>query len=398
MRVRWVFLTAFAVLEVTASGAAVQCPDHLQFLKAKCALWQADVLPKSIPAAKGNTFADDEPAAVLGMKVFYDNRFSRSGSGVACVSCHDPEHAFTENKATSHTIREIARNAPDLINAAWYTQSHFWDGKVDNLWSAPLFTFEQEDEMGSTRLRVVHTLASIYKMRYEKIFGPMPDFSDLKRFPASGKPGTPEFDSMSAQDQAQIDQVYANLGKALEAYIRKLAAGRAPFDDFINGSVGSLSPDARRGMVAFTKYACDSCHSGATFTDESFHDLGYPTKARDPKDPARAGGIEFAKRWPFTANSRFAEPKAAEAATVSSTANRGDLAGFRTPTLRNVAATSPYGHDGQFQSLEAVIDAHVQVLPKREPIAAQDKRDIVQFLHALSGLPPQRPWNYWPGG
>jgi len=83
---------------------------------------------------------------------------------------------------------------------------------------------------------------------------------------------------------------------------------------------------------------------------------------------------------------------------VSSTANRGDLAGFRTPTLRNVAATSPYGHDGQFQSLEAVIDAHVQVLPKREPIAAQDKRDIVQFLHALSGLPPQRPWNYWPGG
>ncbi|HTD72654.1 MAG TPA: cytochrome c peroxidase [Steroidobacteraceae bacterium] len=397
-RRRWALLAALSALEVTASGAALQCPEHLQFLKSKCAQWQSDVLPKAIPPARGNAFADDEPAAALGMKVFYDNRFSQSGSGVACVNCHDPEHAFAERKATSHTIREVARNAPDLINAAWYTQSHFWDGKVDNLWSAPLFTLEQDDEMGSTRLSVVHTLASIYRMRYEKIFGPMPDFSDLKRFPASGKPGTPEFDSMSAEDKAQVDQVYVKLGKALEAYIRKLAAGRAPFDDFINGSTGLLSADAQRGMVAFTKYACDTCHSGPTFTDEAFHNLGYPTKPREPKDLARAGGVKFVSHWQFSSSSKFADTQPAGVTTASLTTSSGELAGFRTPTLRNVTSTSPYGHDGQFETLEEVIDAHRQALPGHAPLAAQDKHDIVEFLRSLTGRPPQRPWNYWPGG
>src|SRR5262249_4951117 len=151
---------------------------------------------------------------------------------------------FAERKPRSHTLREIARNAPDLINAARYTRSHFWDGKVDTLWSAPLFTFEQGDEMGSSRLHVAHTLAAIYKVRYEKVFGPLPDLSDTKRFPAEGKPGVRQFDAMSEQDKRLVNQVYANVGKALEAYIRKLAAGRSPFDDFMNGAVKALGSDA----------------------------------------------------------------------------------------------------------------------------------------------------------
>jgi cytochrome c peroxidase len=396
MRRCWIVLAAFAALEVTSSRAATQCPDHLQFLKSKCTQWQSQVLPKELPVARGNAFADNEPAAALGMKVFYDNRFSQSGSGVACVNCHDPEHAFTERKATSHTIKEVARNAPDLINAAWYTQSHFWDGKIDNLWSAPLFTFEQEDEMGATRLGVVHTLSSIYKMRYEKIFGAMPDFSDSKRFPANGRPGTADFDSMSTEDKAQINEVYVNLGKALEAYIRKLAAGRAPFDDFINGSTQSLNADAQRGMVAFNKYACESCHSGPTFTDESFHTLGYPTKPREPKDLARAGGIKFAHSWQFSSSSKFSDQTSADAAGAPK--KGGESTGFRTPTLRNVLLTAPYGHDGQFETIEQIIDAHARVLPHQAAPTAEDKHDLVEFLRALNGRPPQRPWNYWPGG
>lgn len=397
MRKHWFLLLALAAVEVTISTAAAACPDHLQFLEAQCERWMSHVLPESIPAARGNAFADNDAAAALGMKIFYDNRFSQSASGVACANCHDPDLAFAERKRTSHTIKEVARNAPDLFNAAWYSSAHFWDGKVDNLWSAPLFTLEQEDEMGSSRLGVVHTLVSIYKTRYENIFGPVPDFSDTKRFPLSGKPGTPQFDAMTEQDKDLVNRVYVNIGKALEAYVRKLAAGRSPFDDFINGHAGSISIDAQRGMVAFTRHGCDACHSGPTFSDERFHTLGYPAKPGRPKDLARAGGIAFAGSWQFTSTSKFADPKKGDL-TPNAAMGTDESGGFRTPSLRNVEATAPYGHDGALDTLEQAIDAHARILPGGAAPDAQDMHDIIEFLHSLGGRPPRPPWNYWPGG
>jgi cytochrome c peroxidase len=393
----WIFCVCIGAAQVTTSRAVEVCPSHLQFLKSRCAQWQLYVLPQNIPAANGNAFANDLGAAALGMKIFFDNRFSKSGSGVACVSCHDPEHAFAERKPKSNTLREVARNAPDLINASWYGTSHFWDGKVDNLWSAPLFTFEQEDEMGSSRLSVVHTLASIYKTRYEKIFGSLPDISDTQRFPAYGKPGMPQFDAMSTQDKNLVNQTYANVGKALEAYIRKLAAGRSPFDDFMNGSAKSISADAKHGMVAFTRHGCDGCHFGPTFTDEGFHNLRNPGKPGQARDLARGGGLAFATTWQFSSSSQFADSvKAGLKAKVTQVSN--DPEGFRTPSLRNVDSTAPYGHDGAFATLDQAIDAHARVLPQRGELGARDKHDIIEFLRALTGRPPQAPWNYWPGG
>jgi cytochrome c peroxidase len=207
----------------------------------------------------------------------------------------------------------------------------------------------------------------------------------------------PQFDAMSEQDKNLVNQVYVNVGKALEAYVRKLAAGRSPFDDFMNGSAKSISIDAQRGMVAFTRHGCDSCHFGPTFTDEGFHDLGYPGKAGQPKDLARAGGLAFARQWQFSSTGKFADPTdgnlQVKVAKVS-----GDPAGFRTPSLRNVELTSPYGHDGAFETLDQAIDAHARILPKHAALDAQDKHDVIAFLHALSGRPPLRPWNYWPGG
>lgn len=397
-------LTLVLALAVGSAGApgamaaddnAAACPAHLAFLQSSCGEWLSHVLPEHLPPSRGNLVADDQAAAALGMRIFYDNRFSKPGSGVACANCHDPEHAFAEKKPRSNTIREVARNAPDLIDAAWYARAHFWDGKVDNLWSAPLFTFEQPDEMGSSRLGVAHA-AAIYRIRYDRVFGPMPDLSDTKRFPAEGKPGTPQFDAMSEPDKEVVNRVYANVGKALEAYIRKLAAGRAPFDDFMNGSARSLGSDAQRGMVAFTRHGCNNCHSGPTFSDEGFHDLHYPTTPGREKDAARAGGLSFASHWQFASTSEFADPTGGDPAKVADVA--GDRKGFRTPSLRNVDLTYPYGHDGAFNTLESVIDAHARVLPKRPPLDAQDKHDIIEFLRSLTGRPPQPPWNYWPGG
>jgi cytochrome c peroxidase len=386
------YIAAAALLPLQGLGAtAASCPAYLQFLEPHCAEWQSDVLPADLPPARGNRFADRQDAAVLGMKIFYDNRFSRPGAGVSCASCHDPEQAFAENKPRSNTLREVARNAPALIDAAWYLSAHFWDGKTDNLWSAPLFTFEQPDEMDSSRLHVVRVLASIYKDRYEKIFGPLPDLSDAKRFPEAGKPGSAEFDSMTEEDRLAVNRIYANVGKALEAYIRKLAAGRSPFDDFMTGSESSLSPPAQRGMVAFTKYACQSCHSGPTFTDEKFHQLNLPTAAGHAPDSGREGGVRFARSWQFGSFSAFSDPPP----TDQTSQVIGQDVGFRTPSLRNVALTGPYGHDGSLETLDQAIDAHAQI---QAVPTGQDKTDIVEFLRFLSGRPPQRPWNYWPGG
>jgi cytochrome c peroxidase len=378
-------------LPVLGAKAAASCPTYLRFLEPHCAEWQSYVLPADLPPARGNGFADRQDAAALGMKIFYDNRFSRPDAGVSCASCHDPDHTFAETKPRSNTIREVARNAPDLIDAAWYSRAHFWDGKVDNLWSAPLFTFEQPDEMDSSRLHVVRVLAAIYKTRYEAIFGPLPDLTDSKRFPEAGKPGSAEFESMTAEDQLAVNRVYANVGKALEAYIRKLAAGRAPFDDFITGSETALNPAARRGIVAFTKYGCQSCHSGPTFTDEKFHQLNLPGAPGRSPDPGREDGVRFARSWPFGSSSAFSDPPSADEPPLAI----GQEMGFRTPSLRNVALTGPYGHDGSLETLDQAIDAHT---PMRAVPTGQDKADIVEFLRSLTGRPPQRPWNYWPGG
>jgi cytochrome c peroxidase len=364
----------------------------------ECARWQSHILPDKLPVARGNAYADRDDAAALGMRIFYDNRFSKPGSGVSGASCHVPEHSFSEDKPRSDTIAEVARNAPDLIDAAWYAQSHFWDGKVDNLWSAPLFTFEQDSEMGSTRLHVVHVAASVYKQRYEGIFGAMPDMSDRKRFPDGGKPGSKQFDAMSERDKLVVNQVYANVGKALEAYLRKLAAGQSPLDDVLTGSGQPLTAAARRGMTAFNRYACDSCHSGSAFTDESFHDLSIPEAPGRKADSGRAGGAAFARNWEFSSSSRFADDTGANRPQIPAPAVKNEQRAFRTPSLRNVALTFPYGHDGRFDTLEKAIDAHVNVLPGHHAPDARETSDIVQFLHTLNGRPPQSPWKYWPGG
>jgi cytochrome c peroxidase len=396
----WLLAITFLTVARSASPDAPGCAEPLKLSKSSCAQWHSNILPTILPAARGNVFADRDDAAALGMKIFYDNRFSQAGSGVSCASCHDPEHSFSETKARSHTIKEAARNAPDLINAAWYARSHFWDGKVDNLWSAPLFTFEQDAEMGSSRLHVVHTLAAIYQQRYEKIFGPMPDISEKKRFPDSGRPGTPEFDAMAAEDKLVVNQVYANVGKALEAYVRKLAAGRSPFDDFMAGSEKSLSPAAQRGMAAFTRYGCQTCHSGPLFSDEGFHKLTSKPASGRAQDPGREAGVAFLRNWEFTSNGRFADPTkdagAPMGAPIEVASNQREA--FRTPSLRNVALTPPYGHDGSFATLDQAIDAHAEILPRHMMVAAQDKGDIVEFLRSLSGRPPRAPWNSWPGG
>jgi len=348
-----------------------------------CAALHAMALPP-LPPARGNAKGDDEGAASLGFAIFFDARFS-SGQSVRCATCHAPEDAFGDAKPTSAGLARLTRNAPTLLNAArmrWV----FWDGRADSVWSQPLFPFESPLEMGFTRLELAHAIASLYAQSYESVFGPLPPLDDATRFPARGKPGDAAWEGMAAADREAIDLVAANVGKALEAYLRKLAAGSSAFDRFLAGDGAAMTADQRAGLVAFAAHGCTSCHGGPLFSDQRFHALGVQAWPGDPVDVGRQDAYPILAASPFTASGPFWDgPK--EAVTLSASPN--DAGAFRTPSLRNVTHSAPYGHNGRFATLADAIDAHGAIDP--------GERDrIVQFLGALDGDYPLPPWNDWP--
>src|SRR5262245_60768654 len=183
------------------------CLDGLPLTAANCARVEALALPDRLPPAAGNRFGDDERAAYFGFLAFYDRRFS-SVSDVSCASCHLPESSFADGKRVSEVIagHPLARNAPSLLNAARMGPFWFWDGRADSLWSQPLFALENPEEMSSSRLQLAHAVhaSAAYRSRYEALAGPMPDLSDLTRFPAQGKPGDAAYEAMTAADKREI--------------------------------------------------------------------------------------------------------------------------------------------------------------------------------------------------
>lgn len=353
-------------------------------------------LSTSLPASPSNHVADKTEAAALGLRIFYDNRFSKAGSGISCASCHHPETAFTERNAFSHTLAPVDRNASDLINSARYQKWFFWDGRTNNLWSAPLFTLENEKEMGSTRLQVAHVVTNIYGRRYQAVFGHLPDLKDPKKFPPAGKPGDESFDKMTDENKKIVNTIYANVGKSLEAYLRKLAAGLSPFDDFVSGHRPTLTAREQNGLKKFLKYDCLSCHSGSTFTDEKFHLISELKK----NEFSRKEGLTISKASIFSTSGTYSDASLGSKKETLATEppSLESEQGFRTPTLRNVALTSPYGHDGRWKTLEEAIQGHDEKLTLKKNVSKEDMKDLVAFLKSLSGRQPVAPWNYWPGG
>jgi cytochrome c peroxidase len=371
--------------------------------QAECATVHAMALPAALPPARGNAKGDDPDAAALGFAVFFDARFS-AGESVRCATCHMPENRFADGKPTSTGLARITRNAPTLINAARNRWS-FWDGRADSVWSQPLFAFEAPLEMGFTRLEIAHTIALHYAPDYENVFGPLPPLDDTTRFPAKGKPGDPAWDGMTESDREAVDLVVANVGKSLEAYIRKLAAGPSAFDRCLAGDATALDADQRAGLVVFVKNGCPSCHDGPLLSDQKFHALGVPAWPGDPVDVGREGAYATLAASPFTAQGPYWDgPKE----DVPVTPAPGDFGAFRTPSLRNVSQSGPWGHNGWFATLADAVAFHGpnaasdSAAGARDPLLGTaslsdaDLQRVVHFLEALDGDYPLPPWNDWP--
>ena len=357
-------------------------------------------LPEVPPPNPTNRVADDPAAAQLGQMFFFDTRFSKEGT-VACATCHSPFHGFADVEATSLGAGRGTRNAPTLLNAA-YNKWQFWDGRADTLWSQALSALEGEAEQAGTRLQYAHLIHQSYAADYETVFGTLPKLADTTRFPTDGKPGDPAFDSMSKADQHAVNTVFANIGKAIEAYERLLISRNAPFDRFVAGDSAAISFAAKRGLKTFIgKGVCILCHDTPTFTDNEFHNLGV-SQGELPEDIGRYAGISMLLADPFNGSGIYSDDTAVATRILNFLEpikqHRGE---FKTPTLRNVERTAPYFHTGEFPTLESVIEfnniggANGNFAGQREGtleplgLSEEEKADLVEFLETLTGeLPP----------
>ncbi len=364
------------------------------------------------PPDPTNEFADDPRAARLGQYLFFDQRFSASGD-VACSTCHQPELAFADGKpfgeARGKSGTPLERHTLSLYNVA-YQRWWFWDGRADTLWSQALRPLEDPREHATSRLAIAHALDDDRRLKgaYETIFGPLPELGAESRFPRSGRPGDPEWAAMAPADQLAIDRVFVNFGKALAAYERRLLSRSAPFDDFIAGvrsgnldQQRTLSPLAREGLRLFVGEArCVLCHSGPTFSDREFHDNRVPTRSGEPRrDAGRHGGVPIVLADPFNGIGGFSDaPEGASQDKLRYLLRTGDgWSEFKTPTLRNVAQSPPYMHQGQFATLDDVLEYYntlEQAVPSHSPertlspirLSAEALSALREFLLSLTDV------------
>ncbi|MFQ5655118.1 MAG: cytochrome-c peroxidase [Planctomycetota bacterium] len=364
------------------------------------------------PADPTNRVADDPRAVHLGRFLFFDPRLSGKGD-VSCASCHEPARGFADGLARRWVDM---RHTPSLWNVA-HNRWFFWDGRADSLWAQALHSIEAPLEFGGSRLQVAHLVHDDPELRraYEALFGPLPDLSDDDRFPPAGRPlpEDPEealhraWLSMAIEDRRTIDRIFAGIGKAIAAYERRLVSDRSPFDLFAEGLLDgdpekrrALSPAARRGLKLFVGSAnCRSCHAGPNLSDGEFHNIGVPPLGGNaPRDPGRYRGGELVLADPFNARGDHSDDRRGRAAMrLERLRISGRAWGeFKTPSLRNVARTAPYMHQGQFRSLREVVTFYStleNVIPYGhhketvlKPLNLSDDQidDLVAFLESLT--------------
>lgn len=378
----------------------------------------------SPPDDETNEFADDPRAVRLGHGLFFDPRLS-SGGRVSCSSCHDPQRGFSDGKPLAEGIGTGTRSTPTLWNVA-YNRWFFWDGRADSLWAQVIQPIEHPAEMGFTRVELARLIARDDALRaaYESIFGGLPGRFDGPRFPPAARPVAGEAEhphdaawrAMAEADRDAVNRVAANVGKALAAYQRKLVSRDSPFDRFAaalraadKAGMAKYPENAKRGLMLFIgRGNCRFCHVGPNFTDGEFHSTRVAPREGGPaRDPGRYAGVELVKRDPFNALGRYsAKTDGRGAEKIETLVNKPDNWGlFKTPTLRNVATTAPYMHQGQFATLRDVVrfystfegalppDHHARETILRPLHLTEDEMDdLIAFLESLTGADIDPVW------
>ena len=268
----------------------------------------------------------------LGKRLFFDTLLSIDFT-LSCASCHQPAHAFSDTIAQSRGVRgqTTSRNAPSLLNRA-YGQIFFWDARAASLEETVTQPIRNPRELGLDLIALVERLRQNPSYRSE----------------------------FQAEYSDEITET--NIARSLASYVRSLRAGDSPFDRYMAGDRTAMSAEAIAGLKVFTgKGNCVACHIGATLTDERLHNTGVSVGL----DPGRQ----------------------------IVTAVEADRGKFKVPSLRNVAVTAPYMHDGSLATLEAVVDFYDrgggsnpnldrEIKPLR--LTVGEKRSLIAFLRTLT--------------
>jgi len=362
-------------------------------------------------------------------------------ANVSCASCHDLARGGADTESVPGNVSAGAGwtdvNALSVVNAV-YQQLYGWNGRADSLWGLTFAVGEGATTMNGNRLHTLHVIIDNYWAAYTNVFGAPPDLVGvLSALPPDGKPGKvagcdptnasepfgDAWDCVPPFEQDEVTRVLVNWAKALAAYMSTLVSSETPFDRFLAEGPGStaISGAAKRGARLFVgKAGCIDCHATPLFSDGDFHDVGVPqtgdnvpTLADCPAgdkvcDCTGTGsgclpwglydGVQKLSASPVLRTSRWSDdPRdTSRAADVGRPLTDAIKGAWRTPSLRNVALTAPYMHDGVYATLEEVV-AHYSRGPdpgavgtpavdiKPLLLSADEQSDLVAFLETLSG-------------
>lgn len=286
----------------------------------------------------------------LGRRLYYDPILSADRT-IACASCHDPAKGFADGRRTAAGVggQTGNRSAPTVLNAA-FARAQFWDGRAPDLEAQAAGPIANPIEMNLPHRDAIERLRADtgYRAAFAAAFG--------------------------SQTAISIEQVQ----QALASFERTVVSGNSPFDRYrYGGDRAALSPEARRGWVIFSdpqKGNCAACHLAgeqhALFTDGLFHNIGIGASA---------------------------EGELSDLGRYAQTKQEADRGAFKTPTLRHIAATAPYMHDGSLKTLRQVVDYYVgggnsnpQLDRRIRPLelTGQERQDLVAFLESLTGTLP----------
>ena len=297
-------------------------------------------LPAGLAGYEAMTIPADNPMTqekvALGRQLFFDERLSIDGSR-SCYSCHVCEHGLTDGlpKAIGAGNKQLPRSSPTLWNIG-YHKEFYWDGRSNSLEAQAMAAWKGGNMgVGEKTGEIAAKINALqdYKTQFQKVF--------------------------------QSDATPENMMKAISAYERTIIGGNTPFDRFRAGDQLALSASAARGWNIFQSIKCNNCHDGILFTDQQYHNVGIGMDQKEP-DPGR-GKV---------------------------TNKPEDTGAFKTPTLRDIAKSAPYFHDGSAKTLEEAVDVMLaggkpnQYLDKKNleahKLLPEQREDVLNFLRSLS--------------
>jgi cytochrome c peroxidase len=393
-------IVTVATAETTRRGSARWTAQERALIKSLALASLAPLAPD-----RSNRYADDPRAARLGQALFFDARLSGNGK-VSCSSCHLPTQEFQDSKPLANGVGTTNRRTMPIAGTA-RSPWQFWDGRTDSQWSQALGPLESAVEHGGTRTQYARVIAAHYRDEYQELFGALPDLAGAPRQagPVADTAWRSAWQRMPAARRVDISRVYANIGKAIAAYERRIEHGASRFDRYVETELAgrshtpasALSGDEERGLRLFVgKANCINCHNGALLTDDHFHNTGVAVAANVAEpDSGRATGARQAVTAEFSCTSRYSDAKPDDCEELRFAVTEGHelVRAYKTPSLRNVANRAPYMHAGQLRTLEEVV-AHYDRAPaapfgyselKPLRLTSAERAQLAAFLRTLTG-------------